>query len=326
MINKLKKELSRIYKVLILVCVLPFLVSAYCIGSDNREEQTEDDRYTCVDVPRYTVFCGDTIDLTRYDRHERMDRELLAFSFMHSTSIQTIKRANRYFPVIVPILKEKGIPEDFKYLMAIESACNPLARSGAGAAGLWQFMPTTGKEYGLEVNSHVDERYNVEKATYAACKYLKDAYNRFGDWVSVAASYNAGQGRISQQQDKQYTDETLDLYLVEETARYIYRIFAVKMLFENPTDFGFYLRSSDLYPQIHYRTVKVSETITDLARFAKSQGTTYALLKNLNPWLRSTSLPCKNGKEYEIKLPDKNNMNYNPDFTMPYSRNWVIDK
>lgn len=326
MINKLKKELSRIYKVLILVCVLPFLVSAYCIGSDNREEQTEDDRYTCVDVPRYTVFCGDTIDLTRYDRHERMDRELLAFSFMHSTSIQTIKRANRYFPVIVPILKEKGIPEDFKYLMAIESACNPLARSGAGAAGLWQFMPTTGKEYGLEVNSHVDERYNVEKATYAACKYLKDAYNRFGDWVSVAASYNAGQGRISQQQEKQYTDETLDLYLVEETARYIYRIFAVKMLFENPTDFGFYLRSSDLYPQIHYRTVKVSETITDLARFAKSQGTTYALLKNLNPWLRSTSLPCKNGKEYEIKLPDKNNMNYNPDFTMPYSRNWVIDK
>lgn len=326
MINKLKKELSKIYKVLILVCVLPFLVSAYCIGSDNREEQTEDDRYTCVDVPRYTVFCGDTIDLTRYDRHERIDRELLAFSFMHSTSIQTIKRANRYFPVIVPILKEKGIPEDFKYLMAIESACNPLARSGAGAAGLWQFMPTTGKEYGLEVNSHVDERYNVEKATYAACKYLKDAYNKFGDWVSVAASYNAGQGRISQQQEKQYTDETLDLYLVEETARYIYRIFAVKMLFENPTDFGFYLRSSDLYPQIHYRTVKVSETITDLARFAKSQGTTYALLKNLNPWLRSTSLPCKNGKEYEIKLPDKNNMNYNPDFTMPYSRNWVIDK
>ena len=305
---------------------MPFLVSAYCIGSDNREEQTEDDRYTCVDVPRYTVFCGDTIDLTRYDRHERMDRELLAFSFMHSTSIQTIKRANRYFPVIVPILKEKGIPEDFKYLMAIESACNPLARSGAGAAGLWQFMPTTGKEYGLEVNSHVDERYNVEKATYAACKYLKDAYNKFGDWVSVAASYNAGQERISQQQEKQYTDETLDLYLVEETARYIYRIFAVKMLFENPTDFGFYLRSSDLYPQIHYRTVKVSETITDLARFAKSQGTTYALLKNLNPWLRSTSLPCKNGKEYEIKLPDKNNMNYNPDFTMPYSRNWVIDK
>ena len=114
MINKLKKELSKIYKVLILVCVLPFLVSAYCIGSDNREEQTDDDRYTCVDVPRYTVFCGDTIDLTRYDRHERMDRELLAFAFMHSTSIQTIKRANRYFPVMVPILKEKGIPEDFK--------------------------------------------------------------------------------------------------------------------------------------------------------------------------------------------------------------------
>lgn len=326
MISRLKKHLSGISVVVVLLCVSPFLLSAHCIGSDKEKEKVDNNRYSCVEVPEYVVFCGDTIDLTRYDRHERMDRELMAFSYMHNTSIQTIKRANRYFPIIVPILKEKGIPEDFKYLMAIESACNPLARSGAGAAGLWQFMPATGKEYGLEVNSHVDERYHVEKATYAACEYLKEAYNRFGDWVSVAASYNAGQVRISQQQEKQYTDETLDLYLVEETARYIYRIFAVKMLFENPTDFGFYLKSSDLYPQIHYRTVKVSESITDLARFAKSQGTTYALLKNLNPWLRSTSLSCKNGKEYEIKLPDKNNMNYNPDFTMPYSRNWVIDK
>ena len=297
----------------------------YNTGADGISTDRPEERYACVEVPRRVVFCGDTIDLTRYDRHERMDRELLAFSYMHSTSIQTIKRANRYFPVIVPILKEHGIPEDFKYLMAIESACNPLARSGAGAAGLWQFMPVTGKEYGLEVNSHVDERYNIVKATHAACEYLRESYNKFGDWISVAASYNAGQGRISQQQERQYTDETLDLYLVEETARYIYRIFAAKILFTDPTLFGFRLKSSDLYPQIHYRTVTVSETITDLARFAKSQGTTYALLKNLNPWLRDTSLPCKNSKEYVLMIPDKDKMDYNPDLTLPYDRKWVVD-
>ena len=325
MINTLRRKLRGIPLVVILLTVFPFLISAYCIGSENNDNSSADTRYTCVSVLRRIVFCGDTVDLARYDRHERMDRELMAFSFMHSTSIQTIKRANRYFPVIVPILKENGIPEDFKYLMAIESACNPLARSGAGAAGLWQFMPVTGKEYGLEVNSHVDERYHIVKATYAACKYLREAYNKFGDWISVAASYNAGQGRISQQQDRQYTDETLDLYLVEETARYIYRIFAAKLLFDNPSAFGFRLKASDLYPQIHYRTVKVSETITDLARFAKSQGTTYALLKNLNPWLRDTSLPCKNGKEYVIMLPDNDKMNYNPDLTLPYDRKWVVD-
>lgn len=316
---------NRKYLILvILVSVFPIIISAYCVDSKKNQESDSDTSYTCVEVPRYVVFCNDTIDLTRYDRHERMDRELMAFSFMHSTSIQTIKRANRYFPVIVPILKENGIPEDFKYLMAIESACNPLARSGAGAAGLWQFMPATAKEYGLEVSSHVDERYHVEKSTYAACKYLKESYARFGDWISVAASYNAGQARISKLQESQYTDETLDLYMVEETSRYVYRIFAAKLLFDNPSLFGFRLRSSDLYPQIKYRTVKVSEAITDLPRFAKSQGITYALLKNMNPWLRDTSLPSKSGKEYEIMIPLKDEMDYNPGFTVPYSKKWVV--
>lgn len=323
---KLKSFFPYISVIILLLCLGPFLVNAYCVrSSQNNVDEMHQQGYTCIEVPRYVEFCGDTIDLTRYDRHERMDRELMAFSFMHSTSIQTIKRANRYFPVIIPILRENGIPEDFKYLMAIESACNPLARSGAGAAGLWQFMPTTGKEYGLEVNSHVDERYHVVKSTYAACKYLKAAYQKFGDWISVAASYNAGQGRIAQQQEKQYADETLDLYLVEETARYVYRIFAAKLLFSNPSAFGFNLRHSDLYPQIHYRTVKVSETISDLARFAIGQGTTYALLKNLNPWLRSTSLPIRGEKKYEIMIPDKGKTDYNPDFTVPYSKEWVVE-
>lgn len=280
--------------------------------------------YSCIEVPRNVTFCGDTIDLTRFDRRERMDRELLAFSYMHSTTIQMIKRANRYFPIVESILHENGVPDDFKYLMSIESNNNPLARSGAGAAGLWQFMPTTGKEFGLEVGNSVDERYHVEKATRAACRYLKQAYARFGNWVSVAASYNAGQGRISRELDRQYEEDALDLQLVEETSRYVYRILAAKILFENPARFGFRLRASDLYPPIPYREIKVEKTIEDLPRFAKSQGITYALLRNMNPWLRSRTLHVHGDKVYYLRIPDKEGMYYNPRVIFPHDPKWVI--
>ena len=309
---------------LIIFILTPIILNADVQSGCSSSKESTEEKTSCVTVPRSIVFCGDTIDLTRYDRHEHMDRELLAFSYMHSTSLQTIKRANRYFPMVEPILKEHGIPEDFKYLMAIESGANPFARSHAGAAGLWQIMPTTGKQLGLVVNNSVDERYHVEKSTHAACKYLKEAYERFGDWVSVAASYNAGQGRISQQQKSQYTDETLDLRLVEETARYVYRIFAVKMLFNNPRDFGFYLKAADLYPIIPCRTIKVSRDISDLARFAKSQGTTYALLRDMNPWLRNSSLSC-HGRTYTLLIPDNEGMYYNPRMVIPHDRRWVIN-
>ena len=219
------------------------------------QEEPNTTSYSCPQVPEKVEFCGKEIDLTRFDRYERMDRELLAFTYMHSTSIQMIKKANRYFPIVEPILKENGIPDDFKYLMAIESNCNPLARSVAGAAGLWQFMQTTGREYGLEVNKNVDERYHVEKATRAACKYLKDAYAKYNDWVAVAAAYNAGQARIANQLTKQEVDDMLDLYLVEETSRYVYRIIAAKIMFSNPTQFGFKLKATDLYMPIPYKEV-----------------------------------------------------------------------
>lgn len=309
---------------LFIFTLTPCTLNADVLTSSSAQLDEHTAPYSCVTVPRSIEFCGKTVDLTRYDRHERMDRELLAFSYMHSTSLQTIKRANRYFPVVEPILKECGIPDDFKYLMAIESAANPFARSHAGAAGLWQIMPVTGKQLGLVVNNYVDERYDVVKSTRAACKYFKEAYDRFGDWISVAASYNAGQGRISQQRNKQYTDETLDLRLVEETARYVYRIFAIKMLFNNPRDFGFYLKASDLYPAIPCHTIKVSRDITDLARFAKSQGVTYALLRDLNPWIRNSALHC-HGKTYTILIPDKQGMHYNPRVIIPHSKAWVID-
>ncbi|WP_300726947.1 lytic transglycosylase domain-containing protein [uncultured Bacteroides sp.] len=281
--------------------------------------------YSCIDIPKSVSFCGEKIDLTRFDRRERIDRELLAFTYMHSSSIQMIKRANRYFPMIESILRENKVPDDFKYLMIIESNANPLARSGAGAAGLWQFMPATAREFGLEVGNTVDERYHVEKSTRAACRLLKQAYSRFGSWVNVAASYNAGQGRISNALEDQYEDDALDLQLVEETTRYVYRIIAAKIMFSNPQQFGFRLRSSDLYPPIPYREVKVEATIDDLPRFAKSQGTTYALLRNLNPWLRSSSLHVHGGKIYYLQIPDKTEMHYNPRVIIPHDRRWVVD-
>ena len=281
--------------------------------------------YSTHDVPSSVSFCGKNIDLTRYDRYERMDRELLAFTYMHSTSIQMIKKANRYFPIVEPILKANGIPDDFKYLMVIESNLNPTARSSAGAAGLWQFMQTTGREYGLEVNKNIDERYHVEKSTEAACKYLKDAYAKYQDWIAVAASYNAGQARISTQFEKQQVDDMLDLFLVEETARYVYRIIAAKIMFSNPSAFGFRLRTKDLYMPIPYKEVSVNTGILNLAEWAKKQGITYALLKNMNPWLRDNFLQNVSKRTYTIKIPTAEGMKHDPKKVKAHDKRWVVE-
>lgn len=274
-------------------------------------------------VPERVEFCGKSIDLSRFDRYERMDRELLAFTYMHSTSIQMIKKANRYFPIVEPILKKEGIPDDFKYLMVIESNLNPNARSVAGASGLWQFMKTTGREYGLEVNDNIDERYHIEKATRAACKYLKDAYAKYNDWVAVAASYNAGQARISQQLNEQYVNDALDLFLVEETARYVYRIIAAKIMFADPSQFGFELKASDLYSPIPYKEITITTGISNLARWAISQGTTYALLKNLNPWLRQNFLQNRSQRTYVLKVPLKDGLTHYPQKVKPHDPRWI---
>lgn len=298
--------------ILIFTCSILIFLST-CIPSLHAQPE----------VPQSVVFCGKVINLTRFDRYERMDRELLAFTYMHSTSIQMIKKANRYFPIVEPILKEEGVPDDFKYLMVIESNLNPNARSAAGAAGLWQFMKTTGREYGLEVNENIDERYHTEKATRAACKYLKDAYAKYNDWVAVAASYNAGQARISEQLNKQYTEDALDLHLVEETARYVYRIIAAKIMFSDPSQFGFVLKASDLYVPIPYREITTTSGIADLARWAKSQGTTFALLKNLNPWLRQNFLQNRSQRTYVLKVPLKEGLTHHPGKVIPHNKKWV---
>ena len=311
--------MNKYTKILILIAFwainVPTLVNAQAYPAN----------YSTHEVPSSVTFCGKSIDLTRYDRYERMDRELLAFTYMHSTSIQMIKKANRYFPIVEPILKANGIPDDFKYLMVIESNLNPNARSGAGAAGLWQFMQTTGREYGLEVNKNIDERYHVEKATEAACKYLKDAYNKYQDWIAVAASYNAGQARISSQFEKQQVNDMLDLFLVEETARYVYRIIAAKIMFSNPSAFGFRLRTKDLYMPISYKEVSVNTGISNLAEWAKKQGITYALLKNMNPWLRDNFLQNVSKRTYTLKIPTAEGMKHDPKKVKAHDKRWVVE-
>lgn len=255
-------------------------------------------------VPDYVAFAGDTIRFDRSDYFERMDRELVSFTYMHTNTTLMLKKSERYFSQIVPILKKEGIPEDLKYLMAIESNLDPKALSSAGAAGLWQFTKATAQTYGLEVTAEVDERYNIEKETLAACKYLKSAYEKYGDWMTVAASYNAGQAGISRRLSDQKQKTALELWLPEETARYMYRLLAVKMLFENPTLFGFYVDANDMYPYYPPKeTVNVSGTISSLVDFAISHGTTYRKLKEANLWLRDSKLTVKPGKTYKIIIP-----------------------
>ena len=278
------------------------------------------------EFPLQTKFANESINLDRLDLYERFDRELTTLCYMHSSTSLAIKRANRYFPILEPILKEEGIPADFLYLAVIESTLHPGALSPAKAAGIWQIMARTGKEYGLEVNDDIDERYHIEKATRAACRYLKDAYKKYGNWATVVASYNAGMGRISAELDKQLADHTFDLWLNEETSRYVFRILAMKEIFSNPSKYGYKIKSKQLYQPIEYSQVKVDTTITDLAQFAQSQGITYAQLKEANPWLRTRTMPDKSRKVYYIKIPHKNDLYYTKRKFITYRKEWVIDK
>lgn len=257
------------------------------------------------EVPDMIVFAGDTIRFDRTDLRERMDRELIAFTYSHTNSLLMLKRSGRVFPQVEPLLAANGVPDDLKYLMAIESNVSETAVSVAGAAGLWQFMRDVGREFGLEVSATVDERYHVAKATEAACVYLKKAHARFGDWMTVAASYNGGINGITKKREVQQQPLALDLHLVEETSRYMFRILVAKMMFEDPALFGFDVADEAQYPYIPpKRIVVVSSQIDDLAEFASRYGVSYAQLRRANPWLRDTKLVPGRGKTYEIAIPD----------------------
>jgi membrane-bound lytic murein transglycosylase D len=227
--------------------------------------------------------------------------------------------------VIEPILKANGIPDDFKYLAVIESHLDPRVSSPARAVGMWQLLEGTAREYGLTITPTVDERCHVEKATGAACRYLKAAYKKYGDWAAVAASYNGGMGRISGELVKQDADSSFDLWLVEETTRYIYRIMAIKQIFENPSKYGFVLRARDLYKPIPTVDVAVSQDIQNLSAFAKEHGITYADLKRFNPWLRDRKL-VTGGKTYKLSIPQEKDMYYKTPNTEVYDSAWVVSE
>lgn len=305
---------------------LPFLVANQHFDPEHDSVKSEVPSYVAPpSIPGQMEFAGQVVDLKRYDHRERIDRELMSFTYMHSSTMLSIKRANRYFPIIEPILKANGIPDDFKYLAIIESGLNPLAKSPAGAAGIWQFMPATGREYGLEVNANIDERYHIEKETQAACKYLKKAYARYGNWLCVAASYNAGLGRISGEMKKQQVEQAADLWLVEETSRYMFRLLAAKAVFSSPQRYGFLLKREQLYPSIPYTEITVTSGIDTLAAFARQQGITFAQLKDANPWLRQHHLQNKSGRTYVLRIPTQAGMHYNPKDTKPHNKSWVIN-
>lgn len=272
--------------------------------SGNQENQTaEGIEYTSVPLPDSVSFAGEEMPLDRFDVREALDRELLSNAYFHSQTIRFIKQAPRYFSLIEPILKEKGIPDDFKYLALAESGFNPRATSPANAIGFWQFLKGTAQEYGLEVNNEVDERYHIEKSTYAACDYLKDAHDIYGSWTMVAASYNGGMNGVNRQITRQKTEDYYDLLLVEETQRYVYRIVALKLIMENPGKYNFRIAEEDKYPVIKTKEIDVKGPIANFADFAMEKGVSYKLLKDFNPWLRDTKLTNSSGKTYKIKIP-----------------------
>ncbi|HAK00131.1 MAG TPA: murein transglycosylase [Bacteroidales bacterium] len=252
--------------------------------------------------PAVAKFAGELAPVDIWDVRERLDRELLVNTYWQSNILLYFKRANRWFPVIEPILKANGVPEDFKYLALIESGFLN-AVSPAGAAGFWQILESTGRELGLEINEYVDERFHPAKSTEAASQFLNTARRRFGNWTLAAASYNIGQARLGRILENQMQNCYYQLHLNDETSRYIFRILAVKSIFADPQAYGIHLREKDLYAPHQYRILSVDTAITNLAAFAIENGTNFKTLRLLNPWLRSNELPLNPTKTYEIKLP-----------------------
>lgn len=253
-------------------------------------------------LPNTINFAGEKTPLHIVDVKERLDREMIVNINLHASTIISIKRAHRYFPIIEPILKKNGIPDDFKYLAVIESTLSN-ATSSAGARGFWQFMDGTAKDFNMEVNEYIDERYNLEIATQKACEYFIKAKQRFGSWTLAAASYNRGMAGVSKQLDLQMVDNYYDLFIAEETSRYVFRILALKEIMSNTEKYGFILPENTLYQPIKTKTIAVNYNIDNLYQFAKDQGINYKILKLHNPWLRSTELKVTEGKTYNIEIP-----------------------
>lgn len=306
----MKKQYSKTILTVFVLIISSLTVLTIALGfresstASAGQERVKDTVYTVSSfrIPDLVTFAGERMPLEFFDTRESLEREILTSAYRHSSTILIIKKANRFNPIIEKILAKNGIPDDFKYLVAAESEYNNVI-SPAGATGFWQIMAATGREQGMEINSVVDERYDIEKSTQFACDYFKKSYEKYGNWTMVAASYNGGRAGLDRQIAIQNQNNYYDLLLNEETARYIFRVVAYKLVISDPAAYGFNLRSDDLYPEIKYYEVKVDTAIKDFSQFAVKFNTNYKLLKYLNPWLRQPYLNAKPNKEYTIKIP-----------------------
>ena len=261
-------------------------------------------------IPDTLTFAGERVPLNIYYVREGLDRELVSNMYYQSNTLFSIKRAVRYFPTIERILREQGVPEDFKYLCVIESGLQCVT-SPAGAQGWWQFMKATGQKYGLEVSDEIDMRNNLELSTVAACKYLKELKTRFGGWTEAAAAYNCGENGLDKRLSNQQQGSYYDLYLNRETQRYVYRILALELIMQHPQDYGYYVRRCDAYPELPTAKATLGGQNIDLVEFAKQQGTSYKMLRILNPWITTDKLKNKNGKSYTVDIPTKKGTEHN---------------
>ena len=268
--------------------------------------ESHEDKYNIYapNIPNKISFANEKVPIEEFDIKERLDKEILINTYWQSKTILLIKKSHKYFPIIEKILQENNIPDDFKYLAVAESGLENVT-SPAGAKGVWQFLKKTGLEYGLEINSQIDERYHLEKSTEAACKYLQKAYDEFGSWTMAAASYNMGINGVKRKMQKQGTNNYFNLHLNDETSRYIFRIIVIKEIMENPRKYGFVFRKSDLYNYPEVKQIRVDSTINDLYLFAKKHNVNYKILKKYNPWLRISKLPDESRRVYYIDLPRK---------------------
>ncbi len=275
------------------------------------ENKSTQESYTIssLDLPDNIDFAGEEAPLDLFYVKESLDKELLINTYWHSSTLLYYKRASRYFPVIEPILEKNKVPNDFKYIALIESGFENVV-SPKGAAGFWQFRKGAAEEFGLEINNEVDERYHLEKATEAACKYFLDAYEKYGSWTMAAASYNAGKRGIDRQIEKQKEDNYYDLLLYDETERYVFRVLAMKSIFLDPEKYGFFIQEEHLYPPIGTYDMQVDTAVSNWADFAKQFDLTYRILKEFNPWLRQAYLKNPRGKTYNIKIPKKEELEY----------------
>jgi len=290
----------------IVLWLIPLMLGANLTNfkSDNTEKFVQNYRIISPKIPNKLYFCREKVPLESWDVRERFDRELIVNTYYHSSTLLYLKRANRWFPLIERILRKYGVPQDFKYMAVAESGLENVV-SPKGAVGFWQLMKSTARKYGLEVNKQVDERYDVEKSTIAACKFLKYAKAKYGTWTMAAAAYNMGVNGIDEQIKRQKSSYYYNLLLNEETSRFIFRILAIKLVLENPQNYGFDIQKNDLYSPLRFFKVKIKRSVKQWADFARRFGINYKILKLYNPWLRENYLKNRRRKTYFIKIPVK---------------------